>query len=189
MNDDKSKWQILSSKYLLNTKWLTVREDHVRMPSGVEMEDYYVLEYPDWVNVIAITEDGRFVIERQYRHGTQNVDYELCAGIIEKGEKPLEAAKRELLEETGYTGGEWSLFCESYPNPAAMTTTNYSFLAKGVRFSGQRHLEKTEDISICLLTYEELKGLVKNGGIKQGQMLTPLWKYISEKESGKNPIL
>lgn len=55
MNDDKLKWQILSSKYLLNTKWLTVREDHVRMPSGVEMEDYYVLEYPDWINVIGRT--------------------------------------------------------------------------------------------------------------------------------------
>lgn len=189
MNDDKLKWQILNSKYLLNTKWLTVREDHVRMPSGIEMEDYYVLEYPDWINVIAITEDGRFVIERQYRHGTQSVDYELCAGTIEKGEKPIEAAKRELLEETGYTGGEWTLYCESYPNPAAMTTTNYSFLAKGVKFSGQRHLERTEDISISLLTYEELKEMVKNGGIKQGQMLAPLWKYIAGMECGKNSIL
>ena len=68
------------------------------MPSGVEMEDYYVLEYPDWINVLAITTEGKFVIERQYRHGTQSVDYEICAGTLEKGEDPLEAAKRELLE-------------------------------------------------------------------------------------------
>ena len=120
------KWRILSSKYLLKTKWLIVRKDHVKMPSGVEMYDYYVLEYPDWINVIAITEDGKFVIERQYRHGTQSVDYELCAGIIEKGEEPIDAAKRELLEETGFEGGEWSLYCESYPNPAAMTTRRRS---------------------------------------------------------------
>ena len=150
------------------------------MPSGAEMDDYYVLEYPDWINVIAITEDGNFVIERQYRHGTQSVDYELCAGTIEKGEAPIDAAKRELLEETGYEGGEWTLFCISTPNPAAMTTTNYSFLAKGVRYSGERHLERTEDISIHLMTFEEVKEMVMNGEIKQGQMLAPLWKYIAE---------
>lgn len=180
MMKNDMRWQILDSKYLLENKWLTVRQDHVRMPSGLEMNDYFVLEYPDWVNVIAITKDGKFVIERQYRHGTQSVDYELCAGTIEKGEKPIDAAKRELLEETGYTGGEWSLYCESYPNPAAMTTTNYSFLARGVSFSGERHLEKTEDISIYLMTLEEVKNLMMKGGIKQGQMLAPLWKLIAE---------
>lgn len=144
------------------------------------MNDYYVLEYPDWINVIAITEDGKFVIERQYRHGTQSVDYELCAGTVEKGEQLIDAAKRELLEETGYEGGEWTLYCESSPNPAAMTTTNYSFLARGVKYSGERHLEKTEDIEIHLMTYDEMKDLVMNGGIRQGQMLAPLWKYIAE---------
>ena len=118
------KWEILSSDYLLKSKWLTVRKDYVRMPSGIEMDDYYVLEYPDWINVIAITEDGKFVIERQYRHGTQSVDYELCAGTIEDGETPIDAAKRELFEETGYKGGEWTLYCESCPNPAAMTNRN-----------------------------------------------------------------
>jgi hypothetical protein len=174
------KWKILLSEYLLKTNWLTVRKDHVRMPSGVEIKDYYVLEYPDWINVIAITEDGKFVIEQQYRHGTQSVDYELCAGTIEKGELPLQAAKRELLEETGFAGGDWTLYCESCPNPAAMTTTNYTFLAKGIRYSGARHLERTEDINISLMTFEEVKNLLVNGGIKQGQMLAPLWKYIAE---------
>ena len=169
------KWNVLESDYLLRNKWLTVRKDYVRMPSGAEINDYYVLEYPDWINVIAITEDGKFVIERQYRHGTQSVDYELCAGTIEDGEAPIDAAKRELLEETGYEGGEWTLYCESCPNTAAMTNRNYTFLAKGVRYSGERHLEKTEDIEIHLMTYAEVKE-----EIKQGQMLAPLWKYIAE---------
>lgn len=174
------KWKILSSAYLIKERWLTVRKDHVKMPSGVEMDDYYVLEYPDWINVLAVTKEGRFVVERQYRHGTQSVDYELCAGTLEKGEIPLEAAQRELLEETGYIGGEWELYCISTPNPAAMTNVNYSFLAKGVEFSGERHLEKTEDIEIHLMSYKELKKIVEDGGIKQGQMLAPLWKYIAE---------
>lgn len=173
-------WEVLSSTYLLSTKWLTVRRDQIRMPSGVEIEDYYVLEYPDWINVIAVTEDGLFVIEQQYRHGTQSVDYEICAGTLEKDEDALTAAKRELLEETGYAGGEWELYCESAPNPAAMTNMNHTFLAKGVKYTGNRHLERTEDINILLLTYDELKKLVQEGGIKQGQMLAPLWKYIAE---------
>ena len=59
------------------------------MPKGVELDDFYILEYPDWINVIAITEEGDFVLERQYRHGTQTVEYEICAGVIEKGEEPL----------------------------------------------------------------------------------------------------
>lgn len=174
------KWTILNTDYYLKTKWLTVRRDHVRMPSGVEMEDYYVLEYPDWINVIAITVDGKFIVEQQYRHGTQSVDYELCAGTFEKGETALEAAQRELLEETGYAGGEWTLYCESTPNPAAMTNMNHTFLAEGVKYTGSRHLEKTEDIKIHLLSYDELKQIVKEGKIKQGQMLAPLWKYIAE---------
>ena len=174
------KWRIRRSDYVLKTKWLTVRKDVVGMPSGMVIEDYYVLEYPDWINVIAITEDGRFVIERQYRHGTQSVDYEICAGTMERGEQALEAAKRELLEETGYEGGDWQLYCKSCPNPAAMTTTNYTFLARGVKYSGERHLEKTEDIEIHLMSYDKVKDLVMNGGIRQGQMLAPLWKYIAE---------
>ena len=110
-------WEIVSSYYLLKERWLTVRKDHVRMLSGVEMEDYYVLEYSDWINVLAITKDGKYVVERQYRHGTQSTDYELCAGTVEKGEDPLAAAQRELLEETGFVGGEWELLCISTPQP------------------------------------------------------------------------
>lgn len=174
------KWELLSSKYLIKNKWLTVRQDHVKMPSGVEMDDYYVLEYPNWINVLAITDNGKFVIERQYRHGTQSVDFELCAGTFEEGETPLEAAQRELLEETGFAGGDWELYCVSAPNPAAMTNVNYSFLAKGVYYTGSRYLEKTEDINVRLVSFEELKEIVKNNKIKQGQMLAPLWKYIAE---------
>lgn len=180
MNCSIQKWTILFSKYILKTKWLTVRQDKIRTSTGEEVDDYYVLEYPDWINVLAITEDGLFIIERQYRHGTQTIDYELCAGTVEKGENPLETAKRELLEETGYYGGSWELYCVSTPNPAAMTNINYSYLAKGVQYSGNRYLEKTEDIEIVLMDYQELKKIIKNGEIKQGQMLAPLWKYIAE---------
>lgn len=105
MENDDRKWEILQSEYLIKRPWLTARRDRVRLPNGVINDEYYVLEYPDWVNVIAITKEGDFLMERQYRHGLQWTGYELCAGVCEAGEDPLESARRELYEETGYAGG------------------------------------------------------------------------------------
>jgi 8-oxo-dGTP pyrophosphatase MutT (NUDIX family) len=174
------KWQILKQTYLLKEKWLTVRRDHVRMPSGVEMDDYYILEYPTWINVLAITKDKKFILERQYRHGTKSIDFELCAGTCEKGESPLDAAQRELREETGYGGGDWSLYCKSAPNPAAMTNYNYTFIAKGVEKISEAQQEQTEDINVYLVDFVELRRIVENNQIIQGQMAAPVWKYIAE---------
>lgn len=175
-------WEILSSEYLLESKWINVRKDKVRMPKGVELDDFYILEYPDWINVIAITEEGDFVLERQYRHGTQTVEYEICAGVIEEGEEPLLAAQRELYEETGFGGGEWSLYCVTAPNPAAMTNRNYTFLAKGVKQISSQHLERTEDIDVIVVSREEVKQILKEGKMMQGIMQAPLWRMFYEEE-------
>ena len=176
------KWIILASEYLLQSKWLNVRKDKVRMPKGVELDDFYILEYPDWINVIAITEEGDFVLERQYRHGTQTVEYEICAGVIEEGEEPIVAAHRELYEETGFGGGEWSLYCVTAPNPAAMTNRNYTFLAKGVKQISSQHLERTEDIDVIVVSREEVKQILKDGKMMQGIMQAPLWRMFYEEE-------
>lgn len=104
---EEGKWELLKSEYLFNRPWLTVRKDCVKIPSGEINDEFYVLEYPDWVNVIAITDEGQFVLEKQYRHGLGKTCYEIPAGVIEEGESPLEAAKRELQEETGYGDGTW----------------------------------------------------------------------------------
>ena len=175
-------WEILSSEYLLESKWINVRKDKVRMPKGVELDDFYILEYPDWINVIAITEEGDFVLERQYRHGTQTVEYEICAGVIEEGEEPMIAAQRELYEETGFGGGEWCLYCVTAPNPAAMTNRNYTFLAKGVKQISSQHLERTEDIDVIVVSREEVKQILKEGKMMQGIMQAPLWRLFYEEE-------
>lgn len=174
------KWQVLHSDYLIRNRWLTVRKDHIRQPSGCEMEDFYVMEYPDWVNVIAITEDDRFIIEEQYRHGLQRVNYELCAGCVEQGESPLEAAKRELLEETGFGEGVWEEFLVSAPNPNSMSNVCHTFLAKGVRLVSEPHREKTEDIKVHFLTLDELTEVLNEGKIIEGIMQAPLYKYIND---------
>ena len=87
------KWKVTKSEYVIDRPWLRARRDSVLLPTGVEYPEYYVLEYPDWVNVIALTAEGRFVMVEQYRHGLGAVQTELCAGVIEAGETPLEAAR------------------------------------------------------------------------------------------------
>lgn len=91
-NNKDRCWQMLDSEYLIRRPWLTARRDQVRLPNGAEVSEYYVLEYPDWINVIALTRDGRFLMERQYRHGLQLTCYEICAGVCEAGETPLQSA-------------------------------------------------------------------------------------------------
>ena len=134
INEEK-KWKILSSEYLVQRPWLTARRDVAELPDGRVNNEYYVLEYPDWVNIIAITKDGKMVMERQYRHVLGKTCYELPCGVIEAGETPLEAAKRELLEETGFAGGEWQEWMTLSPNPATCTNLAHSFLVTGVERS------------------------------------------------------
>jgi len=180
MGHDDKKWEILESEYLIRRPWLTARRDHVRLPDGVENKEYYVLEYPDWVNVIAITVDEKFVMERQYRHGLQWTGYEICAGVCESGENPLEAAKRELWEETGFGGGEWKLQMTISANTSTMTNLCHCFVATGVERISEQHLEATEDISVHLLTVDEVRNLLVGNEIRQALMAAPLWKYFAE---------
>lgn len=180
---DVGKWTVLESEYLIRRPWLTARRDKVQLPSGVINPEYYVLEYPDWVNIIAITEDGRMIFERQYRHGRGEVGYEIPAGVCELGETPEEAARRELLEETGFGGGTWRLNMVAAPNPSTSTNLCHSFIATGVHRLSDQHLEATEDIEVHLLYEDEVLRLMREGRIIQAPMLCSLWKYFAEKTS------
>ena len=171
------KWKILDSKYVIQRPWLTARCDTVELPNGVVHNEYYVLEYPTWVNVIAITKDGLFVMVEQYRHGFRDIFTELVAGVSEIGETALESAKRELLEETGYGNGEWAQFSALSQNPGSTTNTTYTFLATDVEKISGQNLDETEDISVKLLTEEEVRQMLQNDEIKQS-LMGPLYGNI-----------
>ena len=94
-------WRVLSSEYVARRPWFTVRRESVELPTGAVVPEWYVFEFPDWVNVIARTREGLFVMISQYRHALGETRYELVAGTCEQGETPLESAQRELLEEAG----------------------------------------------------------------------------------------
>ncbi len=173
------KWKTLSSEYLFRRPWLTVRKDRLQLPDGRVHDEYYVLEYPTWVNVIAITRDGRFVMVRQYRHGLDDIFTELVAGVAEEGEEPLQAGRRELMEETGYGNGWWELLTVICGNPGSTNNRTYCFIARDVEPVGERHLDATEDIEVCLLSRDEVYGMLLEDRVKQALMAAPLWKYFA----------
>ena len=151
INEEK-KWKVLSSEYLVKRPWLTARRDVAELPDGRINHEYYVLEYPDWVNIIALTKDGQIVMERQYRHALGNTCYELPCGVIEA------------------------------PNPATSTNLAHSFLAVGVEKVSGQHLDATEDIDVYLLSQDEVRELLVENQILQALMAAPLWKYFYEKD-------
>ncbi len=173
------KWKTLESRYLIHRPWLTARVDKVQLPDGRVNPEHYVLEYPDWVNVTAITREGQFVLVRQYRHAFDEVLLELCAGVSEAGERPIEAARRELLEETGFGGGQWSLAMTIGQNPSICNNLTYCFLAQGVEKIGEQRLDPSEDIEVVLLAREQVYGMLCRDEMKQALMAAPLWRYFA----------
>lgn len=179
--DEAMKWKVVDSEQLFNRPWLKVRRDKVQLPNGTIHPEYYVLEYPKWVNVIALTKDGKFVMVKQYRHGLGIVSTELCAGVVEEGEDPLDGAKRELLEETGFGGGKWELSMVISANPGSQNNLTYCFTARDVEKISGQHLDETEDIKIVILSEDEVYRMLANDEFKQALMVAPLWKYFALK--------
>lgn len=180
MQDSSKNWKVIKSHYLIQRPWCTVREDHVRLPNGAEIPNYYVLEYPNWINIIAITKDQKFLMVKQYRHGLAITTYELVAGVCDATDAtPLDSAKRELMEETGYGNGTWELLTTTCANPGTNTNLCYCFLAKDVEKLGPQNLEETEDLDVILLSLEQVKEILMNDQIKQAMHTTPLWKYMA----------
>lgn len=162
-------WEKISSKYIIRENWATLRVDTCKMPNGTLIPDYYVLEYPDWVNAIALTEDNQVIVVRQYRHAAEEVVLELPGGCIEKDESPEQAVRRELLEETGYKFKEVELLSLLYANPATAKNKTYCYLAKGGKRVAQQNLDRGEEIEIELVSLEKLKELTLDN--KFGQAL------------------
>ncbi len=179
--------KLLAREYLFrHPPWLTIRHDRLELPNGNILPDYYVLEYPGWVNIIPITEDGRFVMVTQYRHGIGRVLTELPAGVLEKKDAtPLDGAKRELLEETGYGGGEWQEISQLSSNAATTDNLTHCFLARGVKPVGSQHFDPGEYIQCGLYTEEEVKGMLMRDEVVQSLMAAPLWKYFCLKAANR----
>jgi len=184
---DPRPWEVLSSRYLSRKPWLTLREDRVRLPNGVEIEDFNILEYPDWINVVAVTTDERIVLVRQYRHGSRAVHYELPAGVCDPTDSNPEAtARRELLEETGYGGGEWSPLISLSANPGTHSNLTHSFLAYGVTLKQAPTPESTEDLRVHLATFDEIQTILASGGVIQALHVAAILYHLHSRPGSRS---
>ncbi|HIY46654.1 MAG TPA: NUDIX hydrolase [Candidatus Alistipes faecigallinarum] len=187
-NPKNRKWRVLHSEYLARKPWFTVRHESLALPDGRTIPDYYVFEYPEWVNITAIDREGRFVMIDQYRHGLGETSYEIPAGVVEPSDASLlDAARRELREETGYGGGEWRLLTSISANPATQNNLTHCFLATGVERIGEQQLDATEDIRVHLFSRDEVRELLRTDRIRQALMAAPLWRYFAETPEAGEP--
>jgi len=147
---------------------MTLREDRVRLPNGRVLDEYHVAEYPDWACVLALTDDGQAVLVEQYRYGIDRVLLELPAGAIDPGEDPATAARRELLEETGYEARRWEALGQLAVEPGRHTNYGHLFIASGCHRVADPYLDGTEDLRVRLVPAADLPGLVESGQVVHG---------------------
>ena len=174
-------WKTIKSSYLFRDLWFTVRQDTCERPDGKIVDPYYVYEFPTWVTAVALTRDGRFIMEKQYRHALGLTMLEIPGGCVDPEDKDLETAvARELKEETGYVFDQFTYLGKTSANPSTHNNWMHFFLATGGEKTVQQSLDDNEDIEVQLLTLEEVKQLLRENTIIQSMHVTALF-YALEK--------
>jgi ADP-ribose pyrophosphatase len=158
-------WGRLRSERLFETPYFALRSDRLRLPDGAIKDPYYVVERPDAVIIFPLIKEGEVVLVRQYRPPLERMELGLPAGLVEEGEKPEAAARRELLEETGYSGGEWEELGALASSPSLKDNWAYLFLARGVEETAPPDLDEHELVEVVNVSVGELLGLIQSGQI------------------------
>ena len=158
-------WERLGSERLLANRYFSLRSDRLRLPGGGIKDPYFVIERPDAAIIVPITESDEVVLVRQYRHPLEMMELGPPAGLVEEGERPEEAARRELAEETGYTGGEWDTLGSLASSPSLKDNWAYLYLARGVEETAAPDPDEHELVEVVKVPLEDLRGLVHAGEI------------------------
>lgn len=181
-------WTTVSRREIFHARVFRLDEVRTRAPHTGDEHDFYVLDAADWVNVVPVTDDGRLVCVRQFRHGTERVTLEIPGGIIDAGETPEAAALRELREETGYDADRIIYLGAVDSNPAILTNRTHTCVALGLRSAGALALDATEDIEVELVPLGDLPGLVASGAFTHSLAVAALYLYDAWVRRGEEDV-
>ncbi|MBI5684111.1 MAG: NUDIX hydrolase [Verrucomicrobia bacterium] len=166
MSKSIASWEVLEDREVFTAPpWIKLSRQRIRLPDGREIDDFHYIHLTDYTLVVAQVPDGRFIMERQYKHGVGRVSLTPPAGGIAAGEDPLRAAQRELLEETGYEADSWQHLGRFACNANYGCGNAHVFTCRDARKVAEPDSGDLEDMEIVLLTEEELRRAFHDGGI------------------------
>jgi 8-oxo-dGTP pyrophosphatase MutT (NUDIX family) len=169
-----STWRKLASRAGQALPLFGVRLDTLEHPRSGQRFERLVLESVDWVNVVALDTGGRLVMVEQYRFGIEDITLETPGGMVDDGEQHAAAARRELLEETGYGDGEWSYLGAVQPNPAIHDHLCHHWLARDVQCIAALAPGAGEDVAVHLLEPDALAAAIDSGRLRHALALSAL---------------
>jgi 8-oxo-dGTP pyrophosphatase MutT (NUDIX family) len=172
------KWQLASTTAMGSFKVFDVRKHAILDAAGKERPDVFTFACPDWCNVVAVTDDDEIVFVWQYRFGTDALGLEIPGGVIDPGESPIDAARRELLEETGYTADSFEPFGTTEPNPALQGNVCHTFLARGARLSGATNFDELEELEVARIPAASLADLIDHNHVTHALVIVALERFL-----------
>ena len=176
MNEKPEIWKRTRSEQIADCRIFKVREDFCRRESDRLEHTFFVLENPDWVNVIALTRSEEVVLIEQFRYGTEEITLEIPGGMVDAGEQPEAAARRELLEETGYSSDEFVYLGKSRPNPALQNNWIYHFAALDCQKLHETAFDEHESLVTKLVSAREIPKLIASEQITHSLVLAGFYK-------------
>lgn len=179
--DGPDGWEVFPSRVVLKTPVVTIKAGPVRCKRSGKQKEFYLFDFPDWVNVVAMTSEHTMVLIRQFRYGSKKMEIEIPGGMINEGENPVDAGCRELLEETGYAGENARIIGRVCPNPAIQGNYCYTVLVENAVKVADPNMDEMEDIDGFLLPEEEVMRLIETGTIDHGLVINALTFYMNSK--------